>query len=144
MADGIAVDFNADQAPVIAPGMDHTKRFPADEIRLLVEIDQAPEAKRVRIVFTPYIGIKGQQRAFNAADGVGGGRNDVVILAGLHDGLPQLVAMDVVLQVKLVAEFTAPAGAADRHLEPVEFRLDDIVIPHVQDFLAQQTVGNMR
>ena len=95
----------------------------ADEVRRLIEIHKPAEIDLVGIGVERDVGSVGEQAAFHAADRRGPGGADIELPSGLHDALPERVAVAAVAKEDLIAALAAPAGAGHDYGNAIELRL---------------------
>src|SRR6266540_6540216 len=121
MADGLAVllhvpefrrprvdlrtmNLDARELPLDAHFLDSREGLLPDEVRLLFEVDEPPEVDLVRVVLERHVGAVVQDPRLDPSDLGGRDRPDVVLLARLHDPVPQLEASAPVEEIDLVPD----------------------------------------
>ena len=64
-------------------------------------------------------------------------------LPGVHDALPQLVALAAVAQIDLVADFAGPPGPRHDHRNPVQVGLEEPVVPELRHRVAEERLHDV-
>ena len=111
---------------------------PADEFRSAVQFHQTIQPDLVRVLVRGHVHTPGQDAGFNASrltDCTGG---NVAITASLHQRIEQCVALIMIPEIDLVAEFAAPSRARNRERVALEFHGCKPVVLQVEDPVAKE------
>jgi hypothetical protein len=137
-------DVDPDELPVDAFLGDPSQRVLADEVRVLIQLDEPLQPADVeRRVLAPHVRSVVEDAGLDPARLRWRDRADPVCPARLLDQAPQLISPRRVAEVELVADLSRPPGAGDHERDAVHLGFRAPVVPEVGDRVAEQVADHV-